>query len=60
MLNGSKDLLLSHYMLLLILFEDVFLLEHLQRIELVVLEMAHQQHLSIGALADHRQGREIF
>lgn len=42
MLNDRKDLLLRHYMLLLILFEDVFLLEHLQCIELVVLEMPHQ------------------
>lgn len=60
MLDSGKDLLLRHYMLLLIFFEDIFLLEHLQGIELVVLEMAHQQHLRVGALADHRQDREIF
>lgn len=44
----------------LVLFQDVFLLEDLESVELVVLGVADQQHLGVGALADDRDGHEIL
>ena len=58
--DGREDLFFGHYVPLLVLFEDVFFLEDFQRVELFVLKVAHQEHLGIGALADHRNGYKIF
>ena len=51
-LDLCEYLFFGHDVLLLVLLEDVLLLELLEGIELVVLEVAHQHHLGVGALAD--------
>ena len=60
MLQFTQNILFSHDILLLILLDYVLLLEHLQSIELVVLQLPHQQHLRIGSLSDHWQNWEVF
>ena len=51
-LDLGEYLFFGHDVLLLVLFEDVLLLELLEGIELVVLEVADEHHLGVGALAD--------
>ncbi len=41
MLDGSQYFLLGHDVFLLILLENVFLFEHFECVELVILEMTH-------------------
>jgi hypothetical protein len=55
MRDGGEYLLLIHDVLFLVLLEDVLLLEHLHRVDLLVLLAAHQQHLRVRAPPDHRQ-----
>jgi hypothetical protein len=59
-LDLGQDFLFGHDVFLLILFEDVFFLQHLEGVQLVVLEVPNQQHLGIGAFADHRECRKVF
>lgn len=55
MVDGSQDILLHHDSALLFLLADVFLLHRLEGEQLSVALLPDQQHLSVGALSDHRQ-----
>lgn len=59
MIEFTEDILLGHDVLLLVLFEDVLLLEDFHCVDLLVLLAADQQHLRVGAFADHRQPRVV-
>jgi len=54
MLQFTKDSFLRHDIFLLVLLDDVFLLQHLHGVDLLVAEAPHQQHFGVGALSDHR------
>ena len=48
----GQDGLLSHDILLLIFFNNVFFLEYFHRVNMLVLLVPDQDHLGVGALAD--------
>ncbi len=59
MVEGRQDLPLGHYLLLEVEVGDVLLLQYLERINLVVLVGAHQQHFGVAALPNHTQSHII-
>lgn len=60
MLDGRQDFLLGHDVFFLVLLEDVLLLEHFEGVELVVFELADEEHLGVGALADDGEDGEVL
>jgi hypothetical protein len=54
-IDGSEDVALHHHPLHLPLLLDVLLLHGLEGEELPAFLLAHQDHLGVGALADHRE-----
>lgn len=51
----SQDVLFCHDVLSLVFLHNVFFLEHLHRINLVIFFVSDQQHLGLGALPYHSQ-----
>lgn len=52
MLQFDENTLLGHNIFFLMLFDDIFLLEHFHGIDLLIMGVPNEKDLSIGAFAD--------
>ncbi len=59
MINFSEDGFFCHDVLLLVLFDDVLFLEHLEGIKFVVSFVADENDFGISAFADLRQHDQV-
>lgn len=60
MANARKDLLLSHDMLLLTLFDDIFFLQDLEGEELVIFLASDETHLGVGSFSNDTFENEVI
>ena len=59
MVNFGEDGFFGHDVLLLVLFDDVFLLEHFECIQFVIGLVADEDDFGVGAFADLRQHDKV-